>query len=84
MTAQRGETPLPAKPKGEQVVSQLSIDSQKCQGHAMCYLLSPELFQVDDEGRGEVIEPMIDATREQAAVVAIERCPEQAIFMQNV
>ena len=28
----------------------LTLDRDACQGHNRCYLLAPELFDVDDEG----------------------------------
>jgi ferredoxin len=49
----------------------------------MCYLLAPDLFDVDDEGRGSVIaDPAMEGLVEQARV-AIDRCPERAIRMET-
>jgi ferredoxin len=62
----------------------LQIDPGRCQGHAICYLLAPDLFGVDDEGRGSVIRAAMNSDDDQAqAAVAIDRCPELAISLQS-
>jgi ferredoxin len=58
---------------------QLSLDPDRCQGHAMCYLLAPNLFEIDDDGRGTVIDPALDESRKAEALIAVARCPEGAI-----
>ena len=32
----------------------LRVDPDKCQGHARCYGLAPEIFDVDDYGQSTV------------------------------
>ena len=62
----------------------LRIDSDRCQGHAICYLLAPDLFEVDDEGRGSVIRDTMKSDDDQAqAAVAVDRCPERAISLRS-
>jgi ferredoxin len=62
----------------------LRIDSGLCQGHAICYLLAPDLFEVDDEGRGSVIRDTMKSDDDQAqAAVAVDRCPERAISLRS-
>ena len=62
----------------------LRIDPDRCQGHAICYLLAPDLFEVDDEGRGSVYRAVMRSDDDQAqAAVAIDRCPERAISMRS-
>jgi ferredoxin len=62
----------------------LRIDSDRCQGHAICYLLAPDLFEVDDEGRGSVTRAAIASDDDQAqAAVAVDRCPERAISLRS-
>lgn len=62
----------------------LAIDSDRCQGHAICYLLAPDLFEVDDEGRGSVTRAALESDADQAqAAVAIDRCPERAISLRS-
>ena len=59
----------------------LRIDEDRCQGHAMCYLLAPQLFDVDADGRGSVIEPWVGVGDLEQAQVAVDRCPERAITL---
>jgi ferredoxin len=49
----------------------IRVDPDKCQGHARCYALVPELFSVDDYGLSSVIG--------DRARLAIANCPEFAI-----
>jgi ferredoxin len=60
----------------------LRIDGSRCHGHAMCYLLATELFDVDDDGRGSVLNEHFAAEHVDKARVAVERCPEQAIILE--
>jgi|HubBroStandDraft_2_1064218.scaffolds.fasta_scaffold274943_2 ferredoxin len=62
----------------------LHIDEDRCQGHAMCFVLAPGLFEVDDEGRGTVSGTVIGHDDEARAQVAIARCPERAISLRPV
>jgi ferredoxin len=58
----------------------IAVDPEKCQGHARCYSLAPELFDIDDYGTssvrndGEVPDGLEDKAR-----LAIANCPEFAI-----
>jgi ferredoxin len=62
----------------------LRIDADRCQGHAICYLLAPDLFEVDDEGRGSVTRAAMESDDDQAqAAVAVDRCPERAISLRS-
>ena len=47
----------------------IRVDPDKCQGHARCYGLAPELFDVDDYGLSTA----------DKAQLAIANCPEYAI-----
>jgi len=57
----------------------VSIDEGLCQGHAICHLLFPDLFEVDDEGRSTVVRPVLGPESEEQARTAAQRCPERAI-----
>lgn len=57
----------------------LFIDASHCQGHGRCSLINSKLFEVSDDGLGQVLVPepgpddMADVAR------AIDNCPESAI-----
>jgi len=58
----------------------LRLDADKCQGHARCYALSPELFDVDDYGQASVrSDGPVPAELEDRARLAAANCPEFAI-----
>jgi ferredoxin len=58
----------------------IRVDPDKCQGHARCYSLAPELFQVDDYGYSSVLgDGEVAPDLEAKARLAIANCPEFAI-----
>jgi ferredoxin len=57
----------------------IRIDPDRCQGHARCYALAPELFAVDDYGQASVIVDEVPTGLEGRAELAIANCPEYAI-----
>jgi ferredoxin len=58
----------------------IRVDPGKCQGHARCYALAPELFSVDDYGQSSVVgDGTVPAGIEEKARLAIANCPESAI-----
>lgn len=59
----------------------VSIDPDLCQGHAVCYLVAPKVFDVDEDGRGMVISQEIPEELEADAKVAAHRCPESAVIL---
>jgi ferredoxin len=57
-------------------------DRDACQGHNRCYLLAPELFDVDDEGYAILRETgEVPADLERKAQLAVDNCPEYAISL---
>jgi ferredoxin len=57
----------------------IRVDPQKCQGHARCFSLAPELFAVDDYGQASVLVDEVPADLFDRAELAIANCPEYAI-----
>jgi len=56
------------------------VDPDRCQGHARCYALAPDLFDVDDYGQSAARgDGTVPAGREDAARLAAANCPEFAI-----
>ena len=55
------------------------VDPDKCQGHARCYGLAPEIFDVDDYGQASVIVDTVPPELEEKARLAVANCPEYAI-----
>ena len=57
----------------------LRVDPDKCQGHARCFSLAPEIFDVDDYGLASVIVDVVPPELEDKARLAVANCPEYAI-----
>jgi ferredoxin len=57
----------------------VSLDSNKCQGHARCALLAPEVFDLDVNGMGIVRSSEVPSEFEAQAKEAEFSCPEDAI-----
>ena len=57
-----------------------TYNREACQGHNRCYMLAPELFDVDDEGYAiMLVDGEVPAGLEEKAQLAIDNCPEYAI-----
>jgi len=58
----------------------IRVDPDRCTGHARCYGLAPELFDVDDYGLSSVDgDGTVPGGLEDRARLAIANCPEYAI-----
>ena len=58
------------------------VDLSRCQGHARCYGVDPELFQLDDIGYAVRSEFEVAAGEEENARLGVAVCPERAITLQ--
>lgn len=62
----------------------IKYNRDACQGHNRCYMLAPELFDVDDEGyailraTGEISEDLLEK-----AQLTVDNCPEYAIELTD-
>jgi len=60
----------------------IRVDQDKCQGHARCKSLAPELFDLDEYGNAhEVGDGSVPAGLEDKAWLAQTNCPEIAIIV---
>jgi ferredoxin len=58
----------------------IHVNADKCQGHNRCYVLAPELFDVDDYGYAtEIDDGVVPAELTEKAQLAIANCPEHAV-----
>jgi ferredoxin len=56
------------------------IDKERCQGHARCAAVAPDLFELDELGYGrEIGDAGVRPELEAKAVLARANCPEGAI-----
>jgi ferredoxin len=58
----------------------VSVNPDRCQGHSMCVLKCPKIFQLDDDdGHASALVEKVPAELESAVRLAADSCPEQAI-----
>jgi ferredoxin len=59
----------------------VAVDPERCQGHARCWEICPEVFSLDEEGHAMVAASEVPAALEAEAAKAAVNCPERAITM---
>jgi len=57
----------------------VTVDPDRCQGHARCWDICPEVFGLDDQGHGLVLVEAVPSEFEAKAREAAVNCPERAI-----
>ncbi|RAY12663.1 ferredoxin [Actinomadura craniellae] len=57
----------------------VTVDPDRCQGHARCWEICPEVFSLDEEGHGLVLVAEVPAGLEAKVASAVANCPERAI-----
>jgi ferredoxin len=61
----------------------VAVDADRCQGHARCWELCPEVFDLDDEGHATVLVAAVPPELEDKARLAAKNCPERAISLDG-
>lgn len=63
----------------------LRVDQEKCQGHNRCYMLAPDLIDVDDMGTAfeRNKDGSVPPDQEEKAQLAADNCPEFAIIISE-
>jgi ferredoxin len=80
----RKRAPQHARDREEEIIMsgklKIRVDQDKCQGHARCKSLAPELFDLDEFGNAhEIGDGTVPAGLEGKAWLARSNCPEIAI-----
>ena len=61
-----------------------TVDRGRCQGHALCVMNTPELFDLDDEdSRAYVLSDPVPEPLAGPAQSAAGNCPERAISLSG-
>jgi ferredoxin len=58
---------------------ELAIDPARCTGNGRCVMVSMELFDLDGEGHGVVLEAEPGTAYADDIELAVQSCPERAI-----
>ncbi|WP_425825291.1 ferredoxin [Streptomyces fractus] len=60
----------------------VSVDQDRCQGHTLCAMIAPKVFQLSEiDGHSSPIDETVTAGDEEAAREAVRSCPERAISL---
>ncbi|PXW32781.1 ferredoxin [Nocardia sp. 348MFTsu5.1] len=60
------------------------VDPQRCQGHTLCAMAAPEVFELSDfDGHASVITDPVPEGMESQVRDARSSCPEQAIAEED-
>ena len=62
----------------------ITYNRDACQGHNRCYMLAPELFDVDDEGYAILlVDGDVPSELHEKAQLSVDNCPEYAIELSE-
>jgi ferredoxin len=61
----------------------VTVDADRCHGHQMCAIASPEVFGSDEYGNAVVLLDPVPADLEPSARRAEANCPERAIALHE-
>ena len=57
------------------------VAREKCSGHARCFAIGPEVYDLDEDGYVALTECDVPAHLEQQAIDGAQSCPEGAISL---
>ena len=61
----------------------VTVDEDRCRGHAVCWGLCPEVFTLTDDGYSVVLVPEVPPALEEVVHAAVRQCPERAITVSS-
>ena len=62
----------------------IAVDADVCQGHTLCAMNAPDLFELDDDdGHSRALVDEVPPGQEAAARLAVAGCPERAITLSE-
>ncbi|MEE3849467.1 ferredoxin [Gordonia sp. LSe1-13] len=60
------------------------VDPDRCQGHTLCAMIAPEVFELDDmDGHATPVSEEVPVGFEDKVREAVRSCPEQAISVSE-
>ena len=59
------------------------VDVDRCQGHGVCAVTSPDLFDLRDDGKAVVLAGEVGSRQLDGARAAEASCPELAISIEG-
>jgi ferredoxin len=61
----------------------IHVNRSRCEGHAICAMEAPELFDHDDDGALVVLDETPNESRGEDARRAADACPTQALSISS-
>jgi ferredoxin len=59
---------------------QVQVDPELCQGHTLCAMIAPKVFELDEiDGHSSASSDEVPADQEAKVAEAVRSCPERAI-----
>ena len=56
------------------------VDAQRCQGHTLCAMIAPKMFQLDEvDGHSSPVSEDVPDDQQEQVREAAHTCPERAI-----
>lgn len=59
------------------------LDRDKCSGLGLCEAVSPDVFEVGDDGHLRLLAEQVDPARRDELEQACEACPTQALKLEG-
>ena len=59
------------------------VDRDVCQDHGQCVFASPQVFELDEEGKLVVLQEEVDESLRDVVEEAADVCPVQAITIEG-
>jgi ferredoxin len=64
-------------------VTRIAVDGERCVGSGSCEALSPDLFEVGDDGIVGILRPLDGAADRALAEDAVRACPTGALSLPD-
>ncbi|MET0703040.1 MAG: ferredoxin [Mycobacterium sp.] len=61
----------------------ISLEHERCVGHAQCYAVDPGLFPIDDSGYSILQDHVLATGEEETARHGVAACPELALTLDE-
>ena len=62
----------------------IRVDPQRCQGHTLCAMIAPNMFQLSDiDGSWSPVSEVVPPDQEGLVREGAHSCPEQAIHVEE-
>ncbi|GAA5120183.1 ferredoxin [Haloechinothrix salitolerans] len=61
----------------------LAADVEKCEGYANCVIAASEFYDIDDDGKVQLMQTVADENDREKLAEAVRSCPTAAIWLED-